>query len=73
MMFGRLGRLIHYNEPKGQALMSATTQRGRTTTANFVVDGEFENAPATISIALVKQGDRWFIQGFRVDSKFFLQ
>jgi hypothetical protein len=72
-MFRRLGRLLHADEPRGQALMSLTNRSGSQTTATYTSQAEFENAPATISISLIKRGDQWLIQGFRVDSKFFLQ
>jgi hypothetical protein len=70
--FRKLGKLKEYKGSTGQAMMSATTQRGQMTTAKYAANADFEAGPAVIEINLIKHGERWEILGFRVNSKVFL-
>ncbi len=63
-----LGALQKCEPAKGQSLMSATTQAGKTVTAEYVAQAEFEKGEATISLRLIKHGDQWQIVNFHVNS-----
>lgn len=53
---------------KGDAIMSATSQAGRQTTANYDTKVTFAKGEANIHLALIKHGDNWQIMGFKVNS-----
>jgi hypothetical protein len=64
----RLGQLQKREPLQGQALMSATTQTGQMTSAQYVAKATFQKGEATIKLGLIKHGDQWQILSFHVDS-----
>jgi hypothetical protein len=70
-MFSRLGTLQKCESTQGHALMSATTQRGKMTSAQYTTKATFERGEAVIKLAMIKHGDQWEIVGFHVDSPAF--
>jgi UDP-N-acetylmuramyl tripeptide synthase len=70
--FSTLGRLQKCEPAQGQAIMSATSQTGRTTTGEYTAKATFEKGEATIKLGLIKHGNQWQIGGFHVDSPAFL-
>ena len=70
-VFSRLGRLQKCEPVQGQAIMSATSQTGRTTTGQYTAKATFEKGDATIMLVLIKHGTQWQIGGFHVDSPAF--
>lgn len=78
-IFRKLGKLVKYEGAEGHVLMSLSQGiinifkvRGNIR-ANYVAKAVFEKGPAVIHVSLVKKEDKWFINGFRVDSKAFLE
>jgi hypothetical protein len=63
-----LGRLEKCEPAQGQALMSATTQTGKRTSAQYTAKVTFQKGEATIKLGLIKHGDQWQILSFYVDS-----
>lgn len=70
--FAALGRLQKCEPAQGQSLMSATTQNGKTISAQYTAKATFEKGEATIKLGLIKHGDQWQILGFYVDSPVFV-
>jgi hypothetical protein len=66
--FSGLGQLQKCEPAQGQALMSATTQTGKRTSAEYTAKATFQKGEATIKLGLIKHGDQWQILGFHVDS-----
>jgi hypothetical protein len=66
--FSSLGRLQKCESPKGQSLMSVTSQNGKTITAKYDTKAQFEKGEATITMVLIKHGDHWQIGSFNVNS-----
>ena len=66
--FGSLGPLQKYDPPKGQALMSATTQTGKVISAQYATKATFEKGEAAVTLGLIKHGDQWQILKFDVNS-----
>jgi UDP-N-acetylmuramyl tripeptide synthase len=67
-----LGKLQKCEPLQGQALMSATTQTGKMTTALYIAKATFQKGEATIKLGLIKHGDQWQILSFYVTSPAFL-
>lgn len=63
-----LGQLQKCEPAEGQALMSATTQTGKRTSAEYTAKATFQKGQGTIKLGLIKHGDQWQILGFHVDS-----
>ena len=63
-----LGQLQKCEPAQGQALMSATTQAGKRTSAQYTAKATFQKGEATIKLGLIKHGDQWQILSFYVDS-----
>lgn len=72
-MFQRLGKLRECKGAEGQANISVTPQHGKVVTAYYTAKAEFESGPALIQLYLIKHDDKWQIEGFRINSKVFLQ
>ena len=68
----KLGKFKSYEGSTGQASVLVTLT-GKKITAHYIVRANFENAPAIIDINLVKNGNRWYILGFQVNSSAFLE
>lgn len=68
----RLGNLKEYSGSKGEATIHID-QIGIAVTAEYVIEAEFEKAPAKIRIQLIKQNNKWQILGFQVVSEALLQ
>jgi hypothetical protein len=66
--FKKLGEFKKYKESSGQAMMSYTAQHGKTITAEYLAQVEFDTGPAQIRVFAVKKGDQWKIQGFLINS-----
>src|SRR5436190_10798665 len=63
-----LGKLQKCEPAQGQALMSATTQAGKRTSAQYTAKAIFQKGEATIKLGLIKHGDQWQVLSFYVDS-----
>jgi hypothetical protein len=63
-----LGPLQRCQPAQGQALMSATTQTGKRTSAEYTAKATFQKGEATIKLGLIKHGDQWQILSFYVNS-----
>ena len=63
-----LGQLQKCEPAQGQALMSATTQTGKRTSAQYTAKATFQKGEATIKLGLIKHGDQWQVLSFYVDS-----
>src|SRR5437016_11189732 len=63
-----LGELQKCEPAQGQALMSATTQAGKTISAQYTAKATFQKGEASIKLGLIKHGDQWQILNFHVDS-----
>jgi hypothetical protein len=63
-----LGRFQKCDPAQGQALMSATTQSGKMTSAQYTTRATFEKGEAAITLGLIKHGDQWQILRFDVRS-----
>jgi hypothetical protein len=63
-----LGQLQKCEPAQGQALMSATTQTGKMTSAQYTAKATFQTGEASIKLGLIKHGDQWQILSFHVDS-----
>jgi hypothetical protein len=68
-----LGDFRKYEGAKGDANISLTTQNGKVITATYVAGVDFDKAPATVQLRLIKHGDQWQLLGFHVDSKALLK
>jgi hypothetical protein len=62
-----LGPLMEYGGAHGQAKMLITNYR-TLVSANYVAKGSFQNGDADFQMAMVKVGDTWMIEGFRISS-----
>lgn len=71
-MFSELGSLKHLNTPEGKVFSGAYTGEGTYTIGNYDVKADFDKGPATIRIQLLRVGDAWKINGFRIYSDAFL-
>jgi hypothetical protein len=63
-----LGQLQKCEPAQGRAVMSATTQTGKRTSAQYTAKAEFQKGEATIKLGLIKHDDYWQILSFHVDS-----
>ena len=70
--FSQLGALKHCDPAEGHSLMSATTQTGKTISADYTAKATFEKGPAVIKLSLIKHGDQRQIAGLHVDSPSFV-
>jgi hypothetical protein len=61
-----LGRLMTFDSPKGQALMSATTAAGKRVTAEYDARAYFEKGDVIIRLKLIKHGDQWQILALNI-------
>jgi hypothetical protein len=71
-MFRQLGALKHLDQPSGGVRMGASTEHGSYTVGNFSISADFESGPAEILVQVLKIGDTWKINGFRINSNVFL-
>ena len=72
--FAKLGRLVVYQGATGGAnYYISFVGGGGTITALYIARAEFENGSAAIDCTLRKADGVWRIQGFRVNSKLFLE
>ena len=72
VMYQQLGSLKHLDTPSGGVRINSSTMNGTVTVANYTVQADFEKGPATISIQLLKMGDAWKINGFKINSNALL-
>jgi hypothetical protein len=63
-----LGRLQKCEPAEGHSLMSATTQSGKTISAQYTAKATFDKGEATVALGLIKHGDQWQILRFDVYS-----
>jgi hypothetical protein len=54
-----LGPLQKCEPAEGHSLMSATSQSGKTVSAEYTAKAIFEKGEAAVSIRLIKHGDQW--------------
>ncbi len=66
--FGSLGNLVGQPDCKGSSLMSAFAGQALHMSARYVCTATYEHGDATIELGLVKLGQGWRVNGFRVDS-----
>jgi hypothetical protein len=62
-----LGPLLEYRGSQGQAMMWAMNSQTKVS-AQYVANCSFQRGNAQVQIALIKQGDRWMIEGFHINS-----
>lgn len=62
----RLGAIVSFEQPKGQALMMYNTA-GNSETAAYTIKAKFQNGDALLKLALVKVDGRWMINGFHFE------
>ncbi len=67
-LFKRLGTFVKYNGSSGGTTMSVTSEYGKRITGSYEATADFSNGPATIEITLIKNGDKWGILGFHINS-----
>lgn len=70
--FNKLGEFKEYKEATGQAHMQYTAQ-GKTISAQYVANVEFDTGPASVLVGIVKRNESWQIINFRVDSIALIQ
>lgn len=63
-----LGRLQKCEPAEGHSLMSATTQTGKSISAEYTAKASFEKGEATIILGLIKHDEQWQILKFNVQS-----
>ena len=63
-----LGPLQMCEPAEGHSLMSATSQAGKTVSAEYAAKAVFEKGEATINIGVIKHGEQWQIINFHVNS-----
>jgi len=71
-MFSKLGALKHLDTPTGSVYCGAYTGTGAYTVGTYTAEAEFEKGKATINIQLLRVGETWKINGFRIYSDVFL-
>jgi hypothetical protein len=69
---GALGQMAEYDGSAGQATMSVVNAQS-TVGASYIANARFRKGEAAISVALVKVGDAWMIEGFHVNSPALLK
>jgi hypothetical protein len=62
-----LGPLVEYRGAQGRARMLIMNFRA-IVSANYVANGGFQNGDADLQLSVVKVGDTWMIDGFRISS-----
>ena len=67
----KLGPLQHADPMQGQVTSFYDTKNGKVIRGEYSAKAQFENADATISLVLIKHGDRWQIAGFNVQAPGF--
>jgi len=68
----KLGEFEKYNGSTGQAKMSVTTGSGKQVSGYYEASADFSTGPATIKIKTIKDGNKWKIISFHIDSMAFL-
>ncbi len=68
-LFKKLGTFVKYNGSEGGTTMSVTSEYGKRITGYYEATADFSNGPATIKVTLIKNGDKWEILGFYINSK----
>ena len=72
-LYQKLGKLEEYNGCEGECNISIIFGRGKTITAEYLANAEFEEGSAKIMTTLVKRGINWQILKFYVDSNVFFE
>jgi hypothetical protein len=65
-----IGKLKNFNECEGESSLGYAIGRGIIYSATYVCKEEFDNAPAQLTFALIKDND-WQIRAINIDSPFF--
>jgi len=60
-----LGPLVEFRGSRGDAIISL---KDRSVSADYLAVAHYRNGDASMRIALVKRGDTWMIEGFRINS-----
>lgn len=66
--FQKLGRFTEHKVSPGQVNISVTPPAGKVITGRYVVQAQFDSGPAQVEITIVKKGDKWFVQFFKINS-----
>ena len=69
--YAKLGHLQSAEPMKGQAGVSYFTGTGERIQGRYNTKAQFENAEATVTLTLIKHGERWQIAGIHVDAPGF--
>lgn len=72
-LYTKLGALESLDEAQGQSNIRWFLGEETQITAVYMIDAEFENGPAQITLTLVKHGSEWQVAGFHVSSDYFLE
>jgi hypothetical protein len=65
-----LGPLAEFRGSEGEAIISIKDAH---VAAEYLAKGRYQKGDASLRIALVKQGDTWMIEGFRINSNALLK
>jgi hypothetical protein len=65
-----LGPLAEFRGSRGEAIISV---KDASVSADYLARGRYQKGDASLRIALVKQGDSWMIEGFRINSNALLK
>ena len=72
-LYQKLGKLEEYKGCAGESHTSIIFGRGKTITAEYLANAEFEEGSAKVMTTLVKHGRNWQILKFYVDSNVFFE
>ena len=71
-MYRQLGKFREYKDSRGQSFVNYTLRTGKVVTAEYTANATFDTGPATITLAIIKHDNQWQIEGFRINSRAFL-
>jgi phosphoserine aminotransferase len=66
--FQKLGPFQECQGATGQVNMSLKTGAGKVITGQYAAQAQFEAGPAQVQFTVVKKGDAWFVQYFKISS-----
>lgn len=71
-MFSKLGALKHLDTPKGAVYSGVYTGTGSYTIGNYTSEADFEKGKAMIKMQIMRVGETWKVNSFRIYSDVFL-
>lgn len=64
----KMGDLVGIEDVAGETKASTSVNSGASTVGNFRIQGNFENGEGMILVSIVKEGERWKINSFTLNS-----